>query len=73
LGDGDYQGISLDQIKEVLGGAKIAGAASELGTSEGALLDGIKELLPEMVDKSSSAGSLLDSVGGLSGLAKKFL
>ena len=41
MGDGDNQGISLDQIKEVLGGAKIAGAASELGTSEGALLDGI--------------------------------
>ena len=51
----------------------MADAASQLGTDEGSLLDGLKDALPQMVDKASSGGSLLDSVGGLGGLAKKFL
>jgi len=73
LGDGDNADISPDQIKEVLGSDKISAAAAELGTDEDSLLDSLREALPQMVDKSSSGGSLLDSVGGLGGLAKKFL
>lgn len=76
LGDGDNAEISADQVKELIGGDKIAAAAQELGTDEGSLLDGLKDALPQMVDKSSSGGSLLDSVGGiggLAGMAKKFL
>jgi uncharacterized protein YidB (DUF937 family) len=60
-------------VKQVLGGNQIAEAAQALDTDEGSLLEGLKDLLPEMVDKSSAGGSLLDSVGGLGGLAKKFL
>jgi hypothetical protein len=36
----------------------------------------LKDALPQMIDKSSSGGSLLDNLGGLSGalgMAKKFL
>jgi uncharacterized protein YidB (DUF937 family) len=76
LGDGANAGISVDQIRDLLGGDKIGQAASQLGTDEGSLLDGLSSALPEMVDKSSSGGSLLDAVGGLEGvasLAKKFL
>ena len=73
LGDGDNQEISTDQVKQLLGGDQVAEAARELQTDEDSLLDGLKDLLPEMVDKSSVGGSLLDSVGGLGGLAKKFL
>lgn len=76
LGDGANAGISIDQITDLLGGDKIGQAASQLGTDEGSLLNGLSEALPEMVDKSSSGGSLLDAVGGLEGvasLAKKFL
>ncbi|MEZ5491918.1 MAG: YidB family protein [Gammaproteobacteria bacterium] len=73
LGDGENDEISTDQVKQVLGGNQIAEAAQALDTDEGSLLEGLKDLLPEMVDKSSAGGSLLDSVGGLGGLAKKFL
>lgn len=76
LGDGANKAISADQLKDVLGADKISAAAAELGTDEGSLLDSLKDAVPQMVDKSSSGGSLLDSVGGVGGLAsmaKKFL
>lgn len=76
LGDGENANISADQLKDVLGGDKVAAAAAELGTDEGSLLDSLQEALPQIIDKSSSGGSLLDSVGGIGGLAsmaKKFL
>ena len=69
LGDGDNADISPDQLKEVLGSEKVAEAAAKLGTDEGSLLDGLKDALPQMIDKSSNGGSLLDSVGGIGGLA----
>ena len=75
-GDGENAEISADQLKDVLGAEKISAAAAELGTDEGSLLAGLKDAIPQMVDKSSSGGSLLDSVGGiggLAGMAKKFL
>jgi uncharacterized protein YidB (DUF937 family) len=76
LGDGDNEGISGSQIQDMLGSDKIAQAAQQLGTDEGSLLSGLQDMLPQVIDKSSSGGSLLDSVGGLSGLAgmaSKFL
>ena len=76
LGDGANADISADQLKDVLGADKISAAAAELGTDEGSLLEGLREAVPQMVDKSSSGGSLLDSLGGLGGvanMAKKFL
>lgn len=73
LGDGDNAGISADQVKDVIGGEKIQEAATQLGTDEGSLLDSLKVLIPQMVDKSSKGGSLLDSLGGLDGIAGKFL
>jgi len=75
LGDGANADISADQLKDVLGGEKVAVAAAQLGTDEGSLLSGLQGALPQLVDKASSGGSLLDSigVGGLAGMAKKFL
>jgi len=76
LGDGENEEISEDQVQEVFGAEKIKDMASQLGTDEGSILSGLKDALPQMVDQSSSGGSLLDSVGGiggLAGLAKKFL
>jgi uncharacterized protein YidB (DUF937 family) len=75
LGDGANEAISPDQLKSVLGNDKVAAAASELGTDEQTLLGGLSDALPQMIDKASSGGSLLDSVGGLGGamdMAKKF-
>ena len=76
LGDGENAPVSTDQLKEVLGGDQVAEAAAKLGTDEGSLLSGLQDALPQLVDKASSGGSLLDSVGGiggLAGMAKKFL
>ena len=71
LGDGDNADISTDQVREVVGSDKIADMASQLNTDEGSILDGLKDALPQIIDKSSSGGSLLDSAGGLLGMAKK--
>ena len=76
LGDGENKDISPDQLKEALGAEQISAAAAELGTDEGSLLGGLQAALPQLVDKASSGGSLLDKVGGLGalgGMAKKFL
>lgn len=76
LGDGANQSVSADQLKDVLGAEQVTEAAAQLGTDENSLLGGLQAALPQMVDKASSGGSLLDSVGGvggLAGLAKKFL
>lgn len=69
LGDGANQSISADQLKDALGAEQVTEAAAKLGTDENSLLGGLQAALPQLVDKASSGGSLLDSVGGLGGLA----
>lgn len=69
LGDGDNEAISGDQIEEVVGTEKIAEFASQLGVDKGTAAQGLAESIPQMVDKGSSGGSLLDAVGGISGVA----
>lgn len=76
LGDGDNEHISRSQIESMLGSDKIADAAKQLGADQNDLLSGLQSMIPQVVDKSSSGGSLLDSVGGIGGLASlagKFL
>ena len=76
LGDGDNAHISKSQIESLLGSDKVKEAASQLGTDQTDLLKGLQSMIPQVVDKSSSGGNLLDAVGGLSGLAgmaSKFL
>ena len=69
LGDGDNAPISADQVRNVVDGSKLSKLASVLGTDEGSVLSGLQEAMPQMVDKASSGGSLLDSIGGISGVA----
>lgn len=76
LGDGDNETVSGSQIKDMLGSDKISEFASKLGVDDDTAADSLAEAVPQMVDKGSSGGSLLDSVGGISGalnLAKKLL
>lgn len=75
LGDGSNENISSNQVSEVFDEEKISDFASQLGISNDSALNGLTEALPAIVDKSSSGGSLLDSVGGLDGImsmASKF-
>lgn len=76
LGDGENAAISTDQIKDLFGGDKIAAFASQLNVSEDQAVESLADAVPQMVDQGSSGGSLLDSIGGISGaldMAKKFL
>lgn len=76
LGDGDNESVSGSQIKDILGSDKISEFASKLGVDDDSAADSLAEAVPQMVDKGSSGGSLLDAVGGISGalnLAKKLL
>ncbi len=76
LGDGDNDAISSDQIKDLFGGDKISEFASQLNISDDQAAESLADAVPQMVDQGSSGGTLLDSVGGLSGaldMAKKFL
>ena len=80
LGNGKNASVSGETIKNLLGSDKIADFASMLGLSETSAETAIADALPEMIDKASPDGSLLenliDSAGGLDGLlgiARKFL
>jgi len=46
------------QLKEALGAAKVTEMAAELGTDEAALLEGMTEAAPQIVDESNPEGSL---------------
>ena len=69
LGDGDNLPISASQVTELLGGDKVQEFASKIGLDQDQASEGLAGMLPDLIDKSSSGGSLLDSIGGLSGVA----
>ena len=75
LGDGDNAPVEGSQITEMFGSDKISEFASKLGLSEEEAVGGLQDALPQIVDKASSGGSILDSIGGIGGalnMAKKF-
>ena len=75
LGDGENLPISTDDLSSLFDSEQIASFASNLGIDSSDAMSKLSEILPSFVDNSSSAGSLLDSIGGLDGamdMAKKF-
>jgi len=76
LGDGANSAISADSIVGLLGDSRVSDFAAQLGTDKDSAAAGLADVLPQLMDKASSGGSLLDSAGGLGGLmgaAKSFL
>ena len=76
LGDGSNASISADSILAVLGRGDVADFANKVGTNTQTAAGGLADVLPQLMDKASSGGNLLESVGGLGGLmgaAKSFL
>lgn len=67
LGDGENEAVSPDQITNIFGADKVSEFANKLGVTEDEALGGLSEAIPQMVDQSSSGGSILDAVGGVSG------
>lgn len=75
LGDGANESVSASQITDILGSDKVSGFAKTLGLGQEDAAQGLSDVLPQLVDKASSGGELLDQfggVGGLADLAKKF-
>ena len=80
LGDGKNEAVRGGQLAEIFGKEKIAAFAEKLGLRQVTALNGLSDAVPQVVDKSSSGGSLLEgllaSVGGVAGvveMAKKAL
>ncbi|TNJ39276.1 DUF937 domain-containing protein [Chlorobaculum thiosulfatiphilum] len=73
LGNGANAPISPGAVTDLIGSDKIADFASRFGLSEESAKNAIASALPEMVDKASPNGSLLEgligSIGGLGGLS----
>jgi uncharacterized protein YidB (DUF937 family) len=75
LGDGANSSITTDSILGLLGNSEVADFADKLGTDHGTAAAGLADVLPQLMDKASSGGSLLESVGSVGGLmsaAKSF-
>lgn len=76
LGSGSNDSIGVGQLRNLFGNGKISEFAAQLGTSEESALGGLSEVLPQLIDQGSPDGSILDSlggVGGLAGMASRFL
>ena len=76
LGDSSNLPISTESIIGMFGEEKISEFANTVGVDTKVAASGLSELLPDLMDKASSGGSLLESAGGLGGLmgaAKSFL
>ncbi len=67
LGDGENAEMEDSNITDLFGSDKISEFASQLGLSESEAVGGLREAMPQMMDQASSGGSLLDSIGGISG------
>jgi len=66
LGDGENKSINLAQLKDVFGGDKLSEFAGNLGLDQESAAQGLSNVLPKLVDQSSSGG-VLDMLGGASG------
>ena len=76
LGDGANAAISAESIQALLGNQQISDFASTIGTDSTSAAAGLADVIPQIMDKSSSGGNLLASAGGIGGLmdaAKSFL
>jgi uncharacterized protein YidB (DUF937 family) len=67
LGDGDNAPMEDSNVMDMFGADKVSEFASKLGMSESEAIGGLRDAMPEMVNNASSGGSLLDSIGGISG------
>lgn len=68
LGDGANEAISADGIASLFGSDRVAAFAEQLGIDKTSATDGLASVLPDLMDKASSGGSLLDMAGGAGGL-----
>lgn len=76
LGDGPNDAISASEIEAALGSHKVAAFARQLGMDRNEASEKLAQILPELIDKSSQGGYLINSVGKrsfLAGFTSRFL
>ncbi len=73
LGDGANSVLSAEGITGLLGESNVADFARKIGTDTGSAAAGLADVVPQLIDKSSSGGNLLESAGGLLGMASSLL
>ena len=78
LGDGANSAMTGSQVMDVFGKDKVSEFASKLNIDEGTASNGLADMLPQLIDKASSGGSILESAlgsaggaGGLMGMVGK--
>lgn len=74
LGDGQNESISVAQLEKAIGAHKTAAFALALGIDRERAGDKLTRILPELIDKSSQGGELLNKIGskrGFTGLASR--
>jgi uncharacterized protein YidB (DUF937 family) len=72
LGNGENEAVDGSQLTDLFGNDQISAFAEKLGIDSDTALSGLSDAIPNIVDKSSEGGSLvdslLDSVGGTEGI-----
>ncbi len=74
MGDGDNSAVSADELKAAFGEDKIAAASTKMGVDSNTAAQQLSDALPDLADKFSAGGSLLDAsalmekLGGASGV-----
>ena len=78
LGDGDNTAMSGSQVMDIFGQDQVSEFASKLNIDEDTASNSLADILPQLIDKASSGGSIIESAmgsmggaGGLMGMAGK--
>jgi len=72
-GDGENEPVSAEQLKSALGEEQMAAASEKMGVDADSAAQQLSEALPDLADKFSGGGSMLDAsaltekLGGASG------
>lgn len=74
LGDGQNMSLSADKIIDMFGESKVSNFANEVGVDTSTAASGLSDMIPDLIDKASSGGSLQQNITSslISGLAGKF-
>ena len=74
MGDGDNEPVSAEQLKSALSPDELAAASEKMGVDEDTAAQQMADSLPDLADKFSGGGSMLDAsaltekLGGASGM-----
>lgn len=74
LGDGDNMSLSADKVLDMFGESNVSNFANEVGMDTSSAASGLSDMIPDLIDKASSGGSLQQNITSslISGLAGKF-